>query len=227
MFRCDLPGRRNGGLEHVERRVLEMLDVDRHTLDLATSGLLGSANPDALRSAVSDSDHGVNLLVQQVRRELVVHASVRGGHADIPTMLATMSIIKDIERVGDYAKQLLRLARVRGPFAPDTAEHVELTAYSSRIAGHVTDVRGALATHDGPAATALIIDIRALIDDLHTAVHQLLVADLGVSDGAAQALSYHYLARIAAHLSNILTSIVMPLDKLDYYDGSHATTGSP
>ena len=94
----------------------------------------------------------------------MVHASVRGGHADIPTMLATMSIIKDIERVGDYAKQLLRLARVRGSFVPDTAEHGELT-----------------------------------------------------SDGN----------RIAAHLSNILTSIVMPVDKLDDYDGSHATTGSP
>lgn len=39
MFRRDLFGRRNGGLEHVERCVLEMLDVDRHTLDLATSGL--------------------------------------------------------------------------------------------------------------------------------------------------------------------------------------------
>jgi len=227
MFRRDLPGRHHGGLEHVERRVLEMLDVDRRTLDLATSGLLGSADPEALRHEVSDSDHRVNLLVQQVRRELVVHASVRGGHADIPAMLATMSIIKDIERIGDYAKQLLRVARVRGPFAPDTAEHVELIAYSSRIAGHVTDVRDALATYDGSTATALIIDLRALADDLHTAVHQLLVADLGVGDGAAQALSYHYLARITAHLSNILTSIVMPLDKLDYYDWSHATTGSP
>lgn len=72
MFRRDLLGRHNGGLEHVERRVLEMLDVDRQILDLATSGLLGPANPEALRSAVSDSDHGVNLLVQQVRRELVV-----------------------------------------------------------------------------------------------------------------------------------------------------------
>lgn len=201
-----------------------MLDADRRTLDLAASGLLGSADPEALRHEVSDSDHRVNLLVQQVRRELVVHASVRGGHADMPRMLATMSIIKDIERVGDYAKALLRLARARGPFSPDTTEAVELTAYSNRIAGHLTDVRDALATHDGPTAIALLANLQALSDDLRTAIDQVLVADLGASDGAAQAMSYHYLARIAAHLSNVLTSIVMPVDRLDYDDSSHATT---
>lgn len=57
MLRRDLFGRRNGGLRRVEEAVLEMLDADRRTLDLATSGLLGSADPEALLHEVSDSAH--------------------------------------------------------------------------------------------------------------------------------------------------------------------------
>ena len=134
MIGRDLFGGRKRGLGRIEQHLLDMLDADRHTLELATTGLLGSADPEALHHEVSDSDHRVNLLVQRVRRELVVHASLRGTHADISAMFATMSVVKDIERVGDYAKHLLRIARIRGPFVPDSAEHVELAAYSNRIA---------------------------------------------------------------------------------------------
>ena len=33
-----------------------------------------------------------------------------------------------------------------------------------------------------------------------------------------RALYYRYLKRITAHTMNMLTSLVMPLDRLDYYD---------
>jgi hypothetical protein len=35
---------------------------------------------------------------------------------------------------------------------------------------------------------------------------------------AATALAYRYLKRISAHSMNIITSVVMPLDHLDYFD---------
>ena len=33
----------------------------------------------------------------------------------------------------------------------------------------------------------------------------------------ARALSYRYLKRVVAHLMNLLSAVVMPLDQLDYY----------
>jgi hypothetical protein len=51
------------------------------------------------------------------------------------------------------------------------------------VSGHLIDVRHALAKYDGFTATALIIDLQALSDDLHTAVDQLLAADRNPSDG--------------------------------------------
>ena len=34
----------------------------------------------------------------------------------------------------------------------------------------------------------------------------------------ARALYYRYLQRITAHLMNMLTALVMPIERLDYYD---------
>jgi hypothetical protein len=34
----------------------------------------------------------------------------------------------------------------------------------------------------------------------------------------AQALTYRYLKRIVAHLLNVLSAVVMPVDRLDYFD---------
>ena len=217
----DLFTGRKGGLERIEEHLLDMLDADRHTFALATSGLFGAGDLATLRQQASDSDHRVNLLVQQVRRELVVHAALRGAERDIRTTFATMSIVKDIERIGDYAKQMLRLARVRGPFASGSATHTELTAYCGRISGYLTEARDALRAYDSDGARALIAGIHGLTDELGAATAALLVADPAPGDGAARALAYHYLARICSHLSNVLTSLVMPLDKLDFYDEQH------
>jgi hypothetical protein len=35
---------------------------------------------------------------------------------------------------------------------------------------------------------------------------------------ATTAVTYRYLKRVLAHSMNIITSVVMPLDRLDYYD---------
>ena len=218
----ELFGGRKSGLERIEQHVLDMLDADRHTFDLATNGLLGAADPGRLRQEASDSDHRVNMLVQQVRRELVVHASLHGAQVDTAVMFATMSIVKDIERIGDYAKRLLRVARVRGPFTPDTDEHAQIAAYTDRIAEHLTDVRETLGVHDPDRASTLLSDLQALTDEITAAIDRLLAADPTPGDGAARALTYHFLARVSAHLGNVLTSLVLPLDKLDFYDEQHA-----
>lgn len=41
---------------------------------------------------------------------------------------------------------------------------------------------------------------------------------LPASDAVARALYYRFLKRITAHVMNLLTSLVRPIDQLDYYD---------
>src|SRR5690606_30286038 len=97
-------------LEGIEERVQTMLRYDRHEFDLAMSALLGQAQADEVNRELRETDQKVNRLEREIRRELIVHASVFGG-IQSPAVLVYMWVVKDVERVGDYAKNLLDLAR--------------------------------------------------------------------------------------------------------------------
>lgn len=210
---------RSGGLDDIHARLRDMLDVDRQTLRLAIGGLLGTTDRAPLHDRVRRSDDRVDHLARQVRREVVAHAAVRGAHTDLPATITAMSVVKDIERIGDCAAQLVRLARIHGPFTPDQPQHAQLAAYRNRLDAYLDATRDALRTHDATVARYLIAQTVALIDELDLAIDLLLITGHADRDATATALIYQHLSRIAAHLTNVLTSVALPVDKLDHYDG--------
>ena len=138
----ELFGASPSGMDTIRDHLLDMLDIDRQTFDLASIPLLSGQDTDALQSEVSKSDHQVNQLVQQVRRELVVHAAAHGALSEIPVLLLYMSLVKDIERVGDYAKNLLDIARAGGDLSGDADDRGDLDAWRDQVSQLIGDVRG-------------------------------------------------------------------------------------
>lgn len=215
------PGR-TGGLDDIHQRLRDMLDSNRHTLSLAINGLLGTTDPTTLHDRVRRSDDRVDHLARQVRRELVVHASVRGARTNLPAMLAAMSVVKDIQRIGDHATELARLARLHGPFTPGQPRHAQLAAYRNRLDTHLDNTRDTLRTHDPTMAAELITQTINLTDEIDLAIDLLLITEHADSDATATALIHHHLSRTAAHLTNVLTAVALPLDQLDHHDGRHS-----
>jgi phosphate transport system protein len=87
-----------------------MLADDRVVFDLAMSILLDGVDWKSVRREIKATDQRVNEGEREIRRDLVVHASVVGA-IDTPAILVYMSIVKDIERIGDYGKNLRDLGR--------------------------------------------------------------------------------------------------------------------
>jgi phosphate uptake regulator len=223
----ELRGHGRRGLDLVEHQLLEMLDADRHTFDLAAAALLAGADPQTLREAVHASDGEVDDLVRLIRRELVVHAGVHGVHTDIPGMFTAMSVVKDIERIGDYAKELLALAQLGADLSQDHQRR-SLSADRDRISELILEVRQALAARDADHAQALLARAAASVEDLETRMAGLVRAERPPDGAVAHALFLHYARRITAHLMNVLTSLVLPMDQLDFFDenGLHSHQGA-
>jgi phosphate uptake regulator len=203
-------------LKRIEDKVRAMLAHDRHEFNLAMSALLGEASAASLNAELRATDQQVNRLEREIRRDLMVHASVFGG-IDTPAVLVYMSVVKDIERVGDYAKNLLDLARDGADLskAPDADSWRELTAEVSQL---VTDAGEAFTSSDADRARALTARGDDLLKRFDAGVSALVRADDPGQQAVARALTHRYLKRVVAHLMNLLSAVVMPLDRLDFFD---------
>lgn len=210
-----LRGQDSERLDRIEAKVQTMLRHDRHQFDLAMSALMGEVVAAEVNDELRSTDQKVNRLEREIRQELAVHSSVMGT-IHTPAVLVYMSVVKDVERVGDYTKNLLDLGLDGASFAdvPDTAQWERLRADISR---YITDAGEAFRERDGEKARHLLTAGGHLLDLFDDAVTELVRAEDPGAQAVARALAHRYLKRVVAHLMNLLTAIVMPLHSIDFF----------
>lgn len=201
------------GLTEIHHRFLEMLQDGRHIFDAAANALLGGTDAEVIREDLFETDVRINETEQRIRREIVVHGTIHGA-ATFPELLVMMSLVKDAERVGDYAKNLFDLAAVR----PDLgAERAPLVDLKDRISKLLVRAQGLFESQDVQRAREFLRESDQMQDECDVQVVRLLGVE--GANTAAAALTFRYFKRVVGHVGNIVTSVVMPVDKLDYYPG--------
>ncbi len=205
-----------GTLKGVESTLEAMLSDCREMYDLATSALFGAEEPRSVSERLWSLDKGVNRAERAVRRELLIHGTVRHAEIEQGLMLAYMAVAKDIERIGDYCKNLWDLAN----HGVDLSGHDD----SEMLRGHADEITELLERGAAAFVTQNEKEVHALIPRLEMAAarHDELVFEYIKSDGpgsvvAPRTLYFRFLKRVCGHLENVLSSVVMPLDRIDYY----------
>lgn len=213
------------GLEDVEETFTQMLADDRHVFDLAMSARVGGADPATLAETLHRTEERTDEAERQIRRLVLVHASVHGS-SDIPACLMYMSIAKDAERIADLSKNIFGIADTVGA-APVGLVRDDLGRLWDAVSPMITEAARILVDGDRAAAEAFIDSARIQQEHCHDQIDRLLRTRDDVSQPAATVLTYRHLGRIAANLLNIVSAVVMPLDRLDYPDEtSDADSGS-
>jgi len=208
-------------LATVEQQITEMLASCQDTFRLATSALFGEEDVAVAGDQLDETDKDLNRTERAIRRELLVHGTVRGAEVDFGLMLAYMSIAKDIERIGDYCKNIWNLAQMGVSFE-EADDLEELTKHRLRVASLLERALRAFSEQDGDAVHEMIPAIREDLQHYDAHIIQFVSSDLPGRYSAPRALWYRYVKRISAHLSNTLSSVVMPVDRLDFYKPSKA-----
>jgi len=203
-------------LDRIEEKIQQMLLHDRRQYELAMSALLGEVVAADVNRELRASDRKVNELEREIRRELLVHASVFGG-INTPAVLIYMSIVKDIERIGDYAKNLLDLALdgVDLRNGPNVDHWVTLKA---EILTQIDDTAIAFRLRDEEMSRQILTRCGRRLREFDAEVSILVRSEGTEPVAVGRALAHRYLKRIVAHLMNVLTAVVMPADKLDFFD---------
>ena len=213
-FRSD-----EGGISQIESQVQRMIGDARHTFDLAMNAVTGGA-VETVADEVRRTDRQINVTEIEIRRELLVHISVHGT-TDAGEMLVFMNMIKDLERIGDYNKNIFDLA-LEGVSFSGAEDLEQILGFRDELSSRIALMGEILDTRDEDRARAYIERSDQLRREFDGLVNELVHATAPALVAVPRALLYRFLKRVAAHCANVVTAVVMPVDRLDYFDeGDH------
>jgi phosphate uptake regulator len=208
------------GLENIESQVQRMVNDARHTFDLALSAVTGGA-VETVADEIRETDRQINATEVEIRRALVVHASVHGG-IDTSEVLAFMNMIKDLERIGDYNKNIFDLAE-EGVSFTESPELDSILSLRDEVSSRISLMGEILSVRDEQRARTYIERGDELRRDFDQRVNELLHSTEAAVTAVPKALLFRFLKRVSAHSSNVVSAVVMPVDQLDYFDESEDT----
>ncbi len=208
---------RKGLMEQALEASYKMLKDDREMFNEAIKSLRESDTAE-IGINIEEKDIKINKYEREVRKKVLTHLAV-SDVSDLNIGLVLISIVIDIERIGDYTKNIVELAQNhpgRLVFKPWEAD---LKSMEQAISKNFGVLIQALKQSDEKLAKNLLDElwtVKRQCDDFNAALLKDKKYDLKVRDAVALALYLRYLKRVAAHLSNVATSIVNPFHKIGY-----------
>ena len=205
-------------LDSIDTKLGEMLTSSSHMFDLYMNCLLGDTNIEVVKENLYSTDKKINELHRDVRRELIVHSAVNSRKLDVPLLLAYMTMSKDIERIGDYCKNIFEIAETGNSFTKEADEFDYFLVLRDKISGFIVNLQTCLSLDEADKVQQLISSGAALGKEIDEKITSLLEKNLEVKYPVATTLFYRYLKRIILHIVNAATAIIMPTDQIDYID---------
>ena len=201
-------------LSDFSKMLIDSEEIFRMVMDALQTG--GEAQP--LGDRIYEIDRQINEREIAIRRLVVEHMAVQ-PHADLHFSLVLMSVVKDAERLGDYVKNLFEVFELHdGPI-----HSALLEKYFGELPADVGELfkrtHEAFVNSNEAMARRVIGDHRQTEKRCNEVLAEVSRDEsLSVNDAVCLAMLARFLKRIAAHLGNIATSVVMPVDRLDYFD---------
>lgn len=166
---------------------------------------------------IYDGDILVNQREREVRKRVVRHLSVQQG-LDIIYCLRLMSLVKDVERIGDYAKNLFEIGHIKTAEFDDVPLKAELRARADEGAEYIGRAVAIFGRADEKAALQAVPEGRALAKTLERLVEEAARHQGSPNTAACFVLMARHYKRSVSHACNVLTGLTMPIHKLDYHD---------
>lgn len=212
LFRSDQPLQVMG--ENFAKMLRLTYEMTLQAGDIYFGGIVSPDDSTSLYKA----DIQVNKLERTIRKNVISHLSLSGSSPSLPYCLLLMSLVKDVERIGDYAKNLAEVRQYHPLPLPDDEYVGELQAIREGVEQSFSIAAEVFKTSDHERAVGLIRQGRSLTQRCDMLVSRVAASDYGARDATAVVMGTRFYKRIAAHVLNVLSSVVMPLHKLDYYD---------
>ncbi len=164
---------------------------------------------------IYDMDRQINELQIVVRRRVLEHLAINPS-IDVTASLILITIVIDIERIGDYAKNIIEMADMyphkltNKLFDYIWKEEKTITALFPRTIK-------AFKAANADDAVEIMKKLTTVSKNMDGFILELVnIPDITLKDGIIAALLGRYIKRVAAHMKNIVSSVVNPFDRIGY-----------
>ena len=196
----------------------EMLDTDGKMFEASVESLRQSDNAE-IKVDIYALDKEINRSERDVRKKVMKHLLLSGDQ-HLAAGLALISVVIDIERIGDYTKNIYDLA-VQHPKKLSAGSLEEtLSDMEKSTQEFLNKAIDAFKSQDIDAARKLMVEYKTDIASTSNEVVNTIISrnygDYSADKASAVCLYVRYLKRIAAHSRNLVSSVVNPFERIGY-----------
>lgn len=197
----------------------EMLHLS-HEMFTDSVNALRSGEKNKVIKSIKLRDEEINQYHRDIRKKVVTYYSVSKDVTNINSGLVLINMVVDIERVGDYTKNILDLAKYYPKKLKSEKVSEDLRIIEQAVIERFQNTVKAVEEMDEMAAKELIksyrSDLGKLSDNL---VASSISGDLKIGEehmASSMVLYARYLKRIGAHLKNITSVVINPFESIGY-----------
>lgn len=204
-------------LTHVLEEFGNMLNDTEGMFKAVCNRLINNEEQPGLEERIYEIDKKVNLLQKDIRKKIIEHLALQPA-VDVPACLLLMSVVKDAERLGDYSKNLYQITKLlEKPIdKPRFSQLFENT--DNEILTLFATTKDAFINSDEAKAHLSWQYEGKIVKNCDKIIGKVAKSDISVNEAVCFALIARYFKRLAAHLANIATSVILPLSDLDFFD---------
>ena len=196
----------------------EMLDIDKQMFNESIKTLRNSDTAD-IPIDIYAMDKKINEFERDVRRKVMTHLAI-SGREDLGSGLILVSVVIDIERIGDYTKNIYDLA-CEHPRRLDAGSYEDkLVSIENATRDFLNSAIDVFKEQDIELARKLMTNYKKDISSTSSEIVNGIVSgrnnDFSPEQAGALCLYARYLKRIAAHSRNLVSSIVNPFERIGY-----------
>ena len=203
--------------DQIIEKSVESIQLGKQLYLNAKTALRTQGNIELAQSVLTE-DKVINKSERSIRRKLLTHFALT-DKVDIGSGFAISSIVIDIERIGDYAKNIADLAILM-------EDKYSSGSYDDRVKKIESDIEAmfdktikAFENNDDDMAREVMELYKGTISYECSQIKDAIIKDdegMSNADAVVTALYLRSLKRIAAHLYNICTSIINPFTRIGY-----------
>lgn len=198
-------------IDKAEEEVEKMLVISKDMFKIAMSVLL---DQEKSKADIYKMDRGLNVIQIDVRRKILEHLSLNPA-MDITASLVLITVVVDIERLGDYSKNVVDLSHkidkklTGGYFDEIRVLRNEIEPLFDETVNVIKELMKDKGKEEMQKCTDVASRCEVFLD-------KLLEDSLETKDAIIASLLLRYMKRIACHLKNVASSVVNPFALLGY-----------